>query len=206
MRPPESVVLVEGPNDLHVVQNLLKIHLPSAGIKVKVKNGIDNLIQTLHVELRDSELRRLAIVVDADVDIQARWDSITHRLTGSGYLDVPRRPDPAGSVMVQTDKPSVGVWIMPDNRTDGMLEDFVAALVPANDDLFPAARQAVESIPLERRRFVASRRAKADIHTWLAWQPDPGRPLGLAIACTYLDPNAPSAIAFLNWIRRLLTS
>lgn len=70
MRPPESVVLVEGPNDLHVVQNLLKIHLPSAGIKVKVKNGIDNLIQTLHVELRDSELRRLAIVVDAYVDIK----------------------------------------------------------------------------------------------------------------------------------------
>jgi hypothetical protein len=44
----------------------------------------------------------------------------------------------------------------------------------------------------------------AHIHTWLAWQADPGTPMGLAITKKYLDANAPSAANFLRWVDRLL--
>lgn len=44
---------------------------------------------------------------------------------------------------------------------------------------------------------------KAMIHTWLAWQREPGRPMGLAITKRFLDPEAPSAMEFVAWVRRL---
>ena len=44
---------------------------------------------------------------------------------------------------------------------------------------------------------------KAQLHTWLAWQEQPGTPLGLAITNRYLDANAPHAQKLMDWIRQL---
>lgn len=41
------------------------------------------------------------------------------------------------------------------------------------------------------------------IHTWLAWQDDPGTPLGQAITKRYLDAEGPHVAAFLSWLTRL---
>jgi len=53
------------------------------------------------------------------------------------------------------------------------------------------------------RRFRESYQAKAHLHTWLAWQEEPGTPMGLAITKRYLDAEAPYALLLLNWIREL---
>jgi hypothetical protein len=90
---------------------------------------------------------------------------------------------------------------MPDNELEGILEDFVAFLVPTGDSLWPYAKECVQQIP--DRRFGLHQQSKADIHTWLAWQAEPGRPLGLAIQSRYLDPNAPHAQKLVGWLRRL---
>jgi hypothetical protein len=45
--------------------------------------------------------------------------------------------------------------------------------------------------------------AKARLHTWLAWQEEPGKPIGQAITKRFLDPEATEAQAFLDWLRRL---
>ena len=60
------------PYKLIVIHKLLKVQLPASAITIKAKEGIANLIGTLSVELRASDLRHLAIVVDADTDNQAR--------------------------------------------------------------------------------------------------------------------------------------
>ncbi|MFH1466552.1 MAG: DUF3226 domain-containing protein [Pseudomonadota bacterium] len=44
---------------------------------------------------------------------------------------------------------------------------------------------------------------KAVLHTWLAWQEEPGTPMGLALTRRYLDPCHPRAVAFAAWLRRL---
>jgi hypothetical protein len=44
---------------------------------------------------------------------------------------------------------------------------------------------------------------KALIHTWLAWQEEPGTPLGLAIKRQYFAGDAPLAAEFVNWLKRL---
>ncbi len=204
MRAPESVLLVEGTDDFHVVKNLLRARIPDHRFEPKDKGGIDNLLATLHVELRASDLRRLGVVVDADESVGSRWQSISSTLVKEGYLGAPQVPDSAGTIVTQPDKPAVGIWIMPDNRTSGMLEDFATALIPDGDDLLTLVRHSVDAIPAGSRRFSPAHRAKAEIHTRLAWQEEPGRPMGLAITNTYLDHNASLANVFVDWARKLL--
>ena len=91
---------------------------------------------------------------------------------------------------------------MPDNILPGDLERFVSFLVPANDTLWSRAKTTISDIPDQDRRF-GSKKSKAEIHTWLAWQQEPGRPLGVAIRARYLDPDAPKAQQFVKWLREL---
>ena len=93
---------------------------------------------------------------------------------------------------------------MPDNNQNGILEDFIAFLVPDSDVHWVRAESCINRIPLAESRFPPERRSKALIHTWLAWQEQPGRPLGQAITARYLDAEAPHAQQLIVWIRRLL--
>jgi hypothetical protein len=44
---------------------------------------------------------------------------------------------------------------------------------------------------------------KAQLHTWLAWQDEPGTQLGLAVKRRYLQGDAPLAADFVHWLKRL---
>lgn len=92
---------------------------------------------------------------------------------------------------------------MPDNRIPGMLEDFAACLIPKENALSIRAKQAVDGIPAEERVFSPTHTTKAYLHTWLAWQKDPGTPIGLAITKRFLDAAAPEAAGFLTWMSHL---
>jgi len=197
-----NVLLVEGHDDLHVFRSLLKCHSVPDCFDVKDKDGIEHLLETLHVELQASDLQALGLVVDADTDIETRWESIRARLSESGY-DAPKQPDPCGTVIRPSDRATVGVWVMPNNSLPGMLEDFVAFLIPAGNSLWQRAREVVASLPETEDRFPEARRSKASIHTWLAWQEEPGSPLGTAITKRYLDPNADHVHDLLEWLNRL---
>jgi len=91
---------------------------------------------------------------------------------------------------------------MPDNLHSGKLEDFVSSLIPANDSLFPRAKAAVDGIPKNERRFSDPDLIKAQLHTWLAWQEEPGRHMGTAITAKSLGVDGPVADAFADWLRR----
>jgi hypothetical protein len=45
--------------------------------------------------------------------------------------------------------------------------------------------------------------SKAFIHTWLAWQKDPGLPMGRAITAKALSADSAIAVSFVNWLNRL---
>lgn len=47
------------------------------------------------------------------------------------------------------------------------------------------------------------RRDKARIHSWLAWQREPGKQLHEAVAHRTLDARSPQAGPFVDWFRRL---
>lgn len=208
MTPPKgsNLLCVEGTDDRHVILQLAIRHqLPDWSFEVRVHEGIESIFADLPEILDDSRFRRIGVVMDADENLLARWASVRAIALRAGYADVPESPDPRGTVLLATDEfqPRVGFWLMPDNRLPGMLEHFVQFLVPEGDGLREYANQVIDAMPAEERRFREVHRAKAEIHTWLAWQEQPGLPLGLAIKTRYLDAGCAEAIRFVDWLRRL---
>ena len=92
---------------------------------------------------------------------------------------------------------------MPNNQTSGILEDFLHFLVPQPNILFDHAKASVAAIPEGERRFKQLAEPKAIIHTWLAWQKDPGLPFGTAITARFLDPSVPEVDVLVAWLKRL---
>ncbi|MFH1554884.1 MAG: DUF3226 domain-containing protein [Pseudomonadota bacterium] len=195
-------LLVEGKDDAIVINRLIRSHSVTDNFSIEEKNGIENLLRSLPVHIKESGLNCLGIVVDADMDVSVRWGQISKILVDSGY-NPPTTPDSAGLILSELNRPKVGIWLMPDNNTCGMLEDFVKLLIPKDDYLFPIAKEAVFKIPVEYNKFREHHKSKAEIHTWLAWQEDPGTPMGLALTKRYLDSKSLHALTFLGWISRL---
>jgi hypothetical protein len=201
---PRCLLWVEGKDDQHVVWNLAHYHALPETFTVVSKDGVAELFEALPVQLgKGSNLERLGIVLDADQDPAGRWDRIRTILRSVGYASAPEVPSPGGTVLYENGKPVFGAWVMPNNDSVGMLEDFAASLIPVSDPLWIRAGDAVDAIPDADRRFPPVRRSKAHIHTWLAWQEYPGSPMGQAISMGDLDANAPPAHAFVAWLKRL---
>lgn len=202
----KGVIRLEGPDDKGVLVALLDyLHAPRGEIEIKPSGGINGLLAAIPVELKGSELGQLGIVADADTDIVARWDAIKGVLIKSGYFTVPAKPKPGGTIISEGDLPKVGIWIMPDNTSVGAVEDFVSTLLPSGDTLWPLATTTVSHVITVERRFIPSYQPKAIMHTWLAWQAEPGRPMGQAITKRFLDPSLPNAAELCAWLRALFS-
>ncbi|HEY3285260.1 MAG TPA: DUF3226 domain-containing protein [Armatimonadota bacterium] len=200
------VLLLEGRDDLMVVENLRKSHGMPETFSLVDQGGIEPLLEGLPALVGPgSGNTHVGVLVDADTHLERRWQAVRDILKRAGYTDLPQVPVQDGSIHTPPDRsqPTVGVWLMPNNQLPGMLEDFVAMLVPQDDALWPRALAAVEAIPEEHRRFAAAHTAKARIHTWLAWQERPGTPMGAAINQRYLASGCPEANSFVGWLRRL---
>jgi hypothetical protein len=162
------------------------------------------LLADIPVRLKQRGLETLGVVVDANQDLQGRWQAIAGRLERSGYENVPSQPDAGGLVISLSSRPQIGVWLMPDNQLPGMLEDFVAYLIPSDDLLAPKARACLREIEQDGLNlYKSTHQPKAFIHTWLAWQENPGLPMGQAITAHALSHNKPLALAFVGWLERL---
>ena len=201
---PKRLLWVEGKDDSALVQSLCKNQQVPEVFLIEDRQGFRNVLKGLGVELRRRGLERFGIVVDANGDVDARWASIRNILLSEGYPEAPDSPAPDGTILSAPGRARVGAWLMPDNASPGMLEDFAARLIPADDYLWARAAEVVDGIPDEHRRFAAGHRSKAVVHTWLAWQETPGSPMGQAIGQGSLPATAPDALRFVAWLRRLM--
>jgi hypothetical protein len=201
----KKILLVEGRDDEHVIKALCVRRELANLTEIRQHQGVVSLLETLSVRIKESGLKNLGVVVDADSDIASRWISIRDRLAKAGYQDIPQEPEPNGVVLLPPAElllPRIGVWLMPNNLANGILEDFIRFLIPTGDKLIKHAQNALSSLP-EPCAFTASAAPKALIHTWLAWQAEPGRPLGQAITARFLDDEVAEVDLFIGWLRRL---
>ena len=123
------------------------------------------------------------------------------------HPDIPELPAPQGTLIllpIEDRTVRLGVWIMPDNRMPGMLDDFLVFLVSENDRTLPHVDRFLAGIPTTDRLFPDVARAKARIHSFLAVQKEPGKPLGLAITFRYLDAKQEAVRPFLTWLTSVL--
>jgi len=199
------VLLVEGVDDKHVVWALFEHHNVEEVFSVEDAEGIDPLLESVPVRLcTASDLERLAVIIDADEDMDRRWDSLRSVLINAGYPELPDQPVENGTVVTLHDGKVFGVWVMPNNRLPGMLESFIAFLVPPDDALIAHVDAFVDGIELQPSRFPVARKQKARIHAWLAIQREPGKPLGQAVTARYLDADAAIVGSFIQWVRNAL--
>ncbi len=201
-----KALLVEGKDDEHVLKHICGNRDIGPLDEVKDLDGVDNLLDDIPVQLKASNEvgAVVGVVIDADASVESRWQAIRDRFVQVGYRNVPTEPKPDGTILEPPEVsllPRAGIWIMPDNRTSGMLEDFLLFLVPQPNDLLGHVIRSVDSIP--DRLFKENDELKAVIHTWLAWQEDPGKPYGQAITARFLDPDVPQVDVLVSWLRRL---
>ncbi len=197
------LLLVEGKNDQHVIYALCHAYGIAENVfDVAPAGGVDQRLDSIPVRLKQSDLKRLAVIVDADDDITRTWEPLANQIRKSAMAELPRAPDVDGTCLNLKDGIRFGVWIMPDNRLTGILEDFVARLVPTGDCLLPQVDKFLSDIPPENRRFSRQKQPKSRIHAWLAVQSDPGMPLGQAITAKFLNAQADAVRPFIDWPHR----
>ena len=195
------VLLVEGRDDLHVVAHLCNRSAFEPWFCIKDKGGVPALMEDLALELKASELTIIGIVLDADRSLNNRWQSIKDKLRQSS-IELPTVPVPTGTII--DGPPRIGVWIMPDNQSTGELENFIEAMIPTGDHVWPRSEAYIDGIPETDRKFASQKTLKAKVHAWLAAREEP-RPMGLAIRAGDLDIGVSQAQAFLNWLRDLFS-
>ena len=198
-KPTDRVLLIEGKDDEHVTKRLCERSCPDLAFSFSNKEDVDSLVRSIDFEARIPGRKALGILVDANDNLQSRWDAVANRIRQDG-LQVPITPDPNGTI-IEGD-PRIGIWIMPDNGTTGELENFVIQMIPDADSVWPLAQRYVDGIPMDERRFTRKKTPRAQLYAWLAVRDDP-RAMGLAIHANDLNVDGDLCKKFVAWLERL---
>ena len=170
---------------------------------VEPVGDVDALLGTVEDAVKASTGRSVGFVLDANGSAKARWRDVTRELVKTDMA-------PPGSVPVEGYvsfcdffQTEVGVWLMPDNRHPGAIEEFLLALIDPADPLLDHAERATAEALALGAAFPESAQKKAELRAWLAWQENPGFPYGRALARDYFDSSRSAADPFVDWFERL---
>ena len=209
--PNPNQMIVEGYEDLHAVVGLMEHHVfwpddkTARPVEIAIGKSVDEILNKAYIssKLKQSGLQRLGIMLDADVDASGRWKSL-RTLLQQQFPNLPEDLPTEGVISSNDGGIKIGVWIMPDNQSVGMLETFLKVLVPVEGK--PLWEFAVECTAKAKQygaSYIDRHTDKAGVHAWLAWHNPPGEKFGLAITKKILDPKSKAAEPFVNWFSKL---
>ena len=208
---PSSFLLVEGDDDRDVFSELRDQYDKSLRdlFQIKPAGGKKKLDKMFTEELLADDRQVIGFVRDADETLRESWQSVKERIerTELGYV-VPNFLGSTGIIIEPPNEylPRVGVWIMPDNQSEGELEDFVRKCIVVDDALIPHADDALDKIEEAGIRRYKGKRSKAFVYTWLAWQEEPGIDMRKNFKQGVLSANSPIAQTFVEWLNRLFNA
>lgn len=207
----DKVLLVEGKQEVRLIPELMEANGVDWGIGkqhtvyIREYDGYEKLIapDVITTELQASGLKILGVIVDADERPESRWQSLRNASL-QAMPDLPESLPSQGLIHHSPQGIKFGIWIMPDNQMRGMLETFLADIIPDDkQNLWQFAKQVTDESKSHQAPFKDSQRDKANIYSWLAWQDPPGRQLHQAITERILDPHHPKSAPFVTWFKRL---
>jgi hypothetical protein len=184
-------------------------------VEIQALNSVESLLDPdeISTQLKATSRSALGLIIDADTDPPSRWESIRNvcqQAIKNFYETDDEVPDftetlpETGLIHYLKDEIKLGVWMMPDNQIRGMLETYLAYLIPTeNEPLWCYTKEVVEKAKEQGASFKNVHKDKALIHTWLAWQEPPGRQLHDAVKFKILDPKPPKSKAFVDWFKLL---
>ena len=97
-------MLVEGTDDEHVIKHICGSYDFFLD-EVSPEGGVNELLGAVstRLDLLSGDGDALGVVTDADDSPDARWQSLRDIFVNAGYPNVPRRPDPDGTVLESPD-------------------------------------------------------------------------------------------------------
>lgn len=199
-----NILLVEGVNDQAFFEKLCKVLDLNVDVEIGTpldylsaqqggfnsKQGVLNSLDIFLPLLEDEEsyIKKLALVLDADItgnnnggfiatitQIKAKTGvfgySNRHVYINDGGIEIPHS---------DSGMSSLGVWIMPNNKDDGTIENWIKdKIIDSEKPLLEHACKIVSELPTTK--FSPTSVVKAEIATWLAWQNQPGRTISYAL-------------------------
>jgi hypothetical protein len=173
------------------------------------------LVEKIAPLLKSEEsINTLVFILDADkqkgkdneTNIKSRLQQIAYRFKDyKNYNKKFSKINPEGLIIPKIEElPRIGLWLMPNNTEQGMLEDFLMKMVNVPDICIKLAEDCVICAVDENcASFKKTHFSKAVIHTYLSWQDEPGDALALSIRQGKLSSNSPIAIKFLRWLTKV---
>jgi hypothetical protein len=216
----QQPLVVEGKDDHHSLLHLLRRTgvLPAdateetSPIQILEAKSKEELLKDIPTRWKEAGITSIGYVLDADDSasepkgLSPTWDAIRHRLSKLGVTTEGPIPSGGFTARIGQNGPQIGVWIMPDNKSDGTLEDFLIAQIDPQDQLFQFARAKTAEagqLPISSGRFAESDLSKAELLCWLAWSKKTGQPYGLAMQTKRFDVSIEPATGFAQWVRTL---
>ncbi|TFE69347.1 hypothetical protein A7Q09_05500 [Methylacidiphilum sp. Yel] len=173
-----NLLLVEGEDDKRFFSALVR-QLELQRIQIIPLNGRNNLGGTLQLIRGESSVRfdleTLGIIVDADKNASARFQSVRDTLIRVGW-EAPQQP----GVWTEGGRPRTGVFVLPDCSEQGELEDLCIRAVAEHEK---AALECVDQyLDCLRKKNVqlSSKLGKVKLQVFLASRQKPGLRLGEA--------------------------
>jgi hypothetical protein len=195
-----KLLLGEGKEEVRFFNALLtdKLHITDIqvvdyGGKTRLKDYLEALAQPPVPGF--AGLVSLAVTRDADTDATGAFVSVCAALANAS-LSVPGAHGLFAGV-----NPRVGVWIFPDGRTLGMLEDLCMASVQT-DLALPCVDEYFQCV-LRRAARQPNNMAKARLHVWLASQVEPDKRLGEAAEKGYWPWDASAFQSLIHFLQAL---
>ncbi|MGK7946187.1 MAG: DUF3226 domain-containing protein [Microcystaceae cyanobacterium] len=212
-----KVLLVEGKTEKLVIPELIEqngiewINIGETIPYIHFCGGYEKLVEPefIQAQLERRNLNSLGIIIDADENPANRWISIRNSCIREGITNLPDNLPERGLIQrvfieAISQEVTFGIWMMPDNQYRGMLETFLAYLIPDDNKLlWDYAQETVQEARNKGATFTDVKQDKANIYTWLAWQNEPGRQLHQAINEKILNPNHPQSQVFFQWFKEL---
>jgi hypothetical protein len=203
----KSYLLVEGIDDWHVHD-----HLRAEDFDIGWCGNDDQVLEKLGAVVVGSGTTKtiLGAVLDADADtgVKARFQSICDRLQSAydlpdafpveGLIIHPRQAHPSRDRL-----PIIGVWLMPDNVRDGILEDLLC--IAMNSESQDYVAKVIDKAHVDGfAGFRGVDRTKVIVKTHITWQNPNVKNLGEAIGSDVHFKNLSSACdLFFKWQKRL---
>lgn len=218
MANPKHILIVEGESDKSFFDEFCREYNLDSNVTIappksleagthNSKQGVINILPTYLRQLADGQLEKLGVVVDADniehgSGFSATLSVFSEIVSEFGFV-APEAVAGEGMLFKHNDGlADFGLWIMPNNAGDGMLEHWISQCIAGEEqELYRLATTTVGGLPSPKFRPV--HKIKAEIATWLAWQEKPGAGLYYAVRSSLFNERAPLHSALLKWLEHV---
>ncbi len=211
------VLLVEGFSDRDFFQQVCKLLKLNPLVTVatskdyqgvrNTKEDVFKLLPDLLTQIGNGNIERLAVVVDADkIDHGSGYEKTINKVKEiTAHQGFTLAENQTHGLLFKHDGnlADLGLWIMPNNQDEGMLESFIKQCVKTDElALFNHAVQTVQNLP-DAKKFEAHHEVKAEVATWLAWQKKPGHGLYHSLQADLLDTNHALFQEMQQWLKKI---